>query len=529
MPLPSSWGIARMRILSVDQMRQVEEASVAAGVPTSALMENAGVAAARFCSSILRPTAGSRVLALVGPGNNGGDALVAARHLQRWGARVTAYLVSERPADDPNLAEAARRGVRLIPASGDTQGEALRAELDSCSLALDGVLGTGRARPLEGTIQEVMLALGRARRSGGAMATVALDVPTGMDADSGEVDPACPGADHTIALGYPKMGHYRFPGAEVRGELHIVDIGIPPGLDAGISTELLTDRLVAVGLPQRPTVSHKGTFGHTLAVAGSGRYVGAACLASEAAARVGSGLVTLASPECIYPQLAVKLTEVIQHPVFSDVEGRFHVDAAPSIREAASVCSAMVLGCGFGSSPTLVELVRQVLLQHPQPSIPVVVDADGLNNLAKIESWWEAISYPMVLTPHPGEMSTLAGIPVSEVQARREETALEMAACWGQTVVLKGAYTVIAASDGRCFISPFANPALASGGTGDVLAGMIAGLMAQGAGPVDAACCGVYLHAAVGEELRGAMGDAGVLASDMLPLLPGAMQKLRKS
>ncbi len=517
-----------MKILSVDQMRQVEEASVAAGVPVSTLMENAGLATARFCSSLLSPTAGSRVLALVGPGNNGGDALVAARHLHRWGARVTAYMVSERPADDPNLAEAARRGVRLVSASDDPDGAVLQSEQESCSLVLDGVLGTGRARPMEGVIQQVMLALGDARGSRRAMVTVALDVPTGMDADSGEVDPACPGADHTIAFGFPKMGHYRFPGAEVRGELHIADIGVPPGLDAGISAELLTEQLAAGGLPQRPTLSHKGTFGHTLVVAGSGRYIGAACLASEAAARVGSGLVTLASPECIYPQVAAKLTEVIQRPVLNDIEGRFHVDAAPSIREAAAVCSAMVLGCGLGSSPGLVQLVKQVLLQHPQPAIPAVVDADGLNNLAKIDNWWETVSYPVVLTPHPGEMATLAGIPVSQVQARREDIALEMAERWGQTVVLKGAYTVIAAPNGRCTISPFANPALASGGTGDVLAGMIAGLLAQGAEPVDAACCGVYLHAAVGEELRSAMGDAGVLASDMLPRLPGAMQKLRK-
>ena len=517
-----------MKILNVDQMRQVEEASVAAGVPVSTLMENAGLAVARFCSSVLSPTAGSRVLALVGPGNNGGDALVAAGHLSRWGARVTAYLLSGRATADPNLAEAGRRGAKLVSAADDPDGAALQAELDSCALVLDGVLGTGRARPLEGVIQEVMLALGRARGSLGSLTVVALDVPTGMDADSGEVDPACPGADHTIAFGYPKMGHYRFPGADVRGELHIVDIGIPPGLDADISTELLTEQLAAGALPQRPSVSHKGTFGHTLVVAGSGRYVGAACLASEAAVRAGSGLVTLASPECIYPQVAAKLTEVIQRPVVSDLEGRFHVDAAPSIREAASACSAMVLGCGFGSSPGLVELVKQVLLQQPQPSIPVVVDADGLNNLAKIDNWWEAVSYPMVLTPHPGEMATLSGIPVSEVQSRREDIALEMAERWGQTVVLKGAYTVIAAPDGRCIISPFANPALASGGTGDVLAGMIAGLMAQGAGPVEAACSGVYLHAAVGEELRRAMGDAGVLASDMLPRLPGAMQKLRR-
>ena len=521
-----SWGIAKMKIATVEQMRQVEAASAEAGVPASTLVENAGLEAARLCSALLTPTAGSGVLALVGPGNNGGDALVAARHLQRWGARVSAYIVSDRPVDDPNLAAAASRGVRLMTAADDPEGADLQAELGFCSMVLDGVLGTGRARPLEGTVQQVMLALGSARANR-SMVTVALDVPTGMDADTGEVDPACAGADHTIAFGYPKMGHYRFPGADKRGELHIVDIGVPPGLDADLHTELLTGSKAANCMPERPALSHKGTYGHTLVVAGSGSYVGAAYLAAEAAARAGSGLVSLASPDCIYAQLAAKLTEVIHRPAPSDAGGRFHVDASDWIRDAALSCNAMLVGCGLGSSPSLVEFIKRVLVQSPQPSMPVVVDADGLNNLAKVDSWWNSIPYPMVLTPHPGEMSTLAGIPVSQVQAHREDTALEMAERWGQTVVLKGAYTVIAAPGGRCFVSPYANPALASGGTGDVLAGMIAGLLAQGASPVDAACCGVYLHAMVGEELRKELGNAGVLASDLLPRLPGAMQKLR--
>ena len=237
--------------------------------------------------------------------------------------------------------------------------------------------------------------------------------------------------------------------------------------------------------------------------------------------------MTLASPECIYPYLASKLTEVIHNPVPADAEGGFSIDAAPLIKGALEGCDALLLGCGFGSSPALVELIKELLVQPPQPAVPVVIDADGLNNLARIDGWWKSINSQMVFTPHPGEMSTLTGVPTAHIQERREDAALEAAQRWNQTVVLKGAYTVIATPDAGCFISPFANPALASGGTGDVLAGMIAGLIAQGLPPADAACCGVYIHGAAGEVLRKTMGDAGVLATDLLPLLPETMQTIR--
>ncbi len=516
-----------MKIVTVDQMRRLEAASAAGGVSSDELMQHAGLAVAQLCVSLLGAIAGSKILVLVGPGNNGGDALVAARHLQRRGAEVVAFLVSSRPAHDENLASAESLGVRIISCSGDPYLSALEGFLFSSVLVIDGVLGTGRTRPLQGALQKAMLALGRARSMRNRVITLALDVPTGMDADTGATDAACAGADHTIAFGYPKLGHYRFPGSAERGDLHIVDIGIPRGLDNDIHTELLTPQRAADNLPERSPSSHKGTFGHTLVVAGSRRYVGAAYLASQGAARVGSGLVTLASPECIYPYLASKLTEVIHNPVPADAEGGFSIDAAPLIKGALEGCDALLLGCGFGSSPDLVELIKELLVQPPQPAVPVVIDADGLNNLARIDGWWKSITSQMVLTPHPGEMSTLTGVPTSHIQECREDAALEAAQRWNQTVVLKGAYTVIATPDAGLCISPFANPALASGGTGDVLAGMIAGLIAQGLPPADAACCGVYIHGAAGEALRKSMGDAGVLATDLLPLLPETMQTLR--
>ena len=517
-----------LKIVTVDQMRRLEEASAAEGVSTDTLMENAGLAAARECREILDPVAGSRVLVLAGPGNNGGDGLVAARHLQRWGALVTAYLVVPRPQDDPKLDLALERGVGAVCASDDPNLNVLEGQLAGSKLVIDAVLGTGRARPLDGVVREVLLRLSAARDRRPGLVVMALDLPSGMNADNGQVDPNCPQADVTVTFGYPKVGHFRFPGAAKLGRLEIVDIGVPNHLDRDIKLELLTGEWVRGTLPSRPLDAHKGTFGHVLVIAGSRNYVGAAYLASQGAARVGPGLVTLASPRSVYPLLASKPTEVIHLPLPDDGNGRFHADAAELVRENMHQYSCLLVGCGFGCSEGMVEFLRRLLLLGPQPSLPVVIDADGLNNLSEIEGWWQELKCPAVLTPHPGEMSTLTGLAISDIQADRTETAPEWAARWGKVVALKGAYTVIAAPDGTCRVSPFANPGLASGGTGDVLTGIIAGLMAQGLSPEEAACCGVYLHGAAGAAVHDELGDTGTLAGDLLSALPRTIKTVRE-
>ena len=515
-----------MKIVTVEQMGRIEEACASEGVSTDTLMENAGLAVANEARKELGAVAGARVLVLVGPGNNGGDGLVAARHLQRWGAVVTAYLVLPRPQADPKLDLALAGGLSTIAAADDVDLKSLDSELTRCRLALDALLGTGRARPLEGVVREVMLHLSAAKARRPELTLMALDVPTGMDADTGEIDQACPPADVTVTFGYPKAGHFRFPGAAKLGRLEVVGIGIPEHLARDIQLELLTGRWVKGRLPPRPSDSHKGTFGHALIVAGSRHYVGAAYLASQAAARVGPGLVTLASPRSIYPVLASKLTEVIHLPL-PDQDGMIHPDAAYLIRDDLHQYSSLLVGCGFGRSKGLVEFLRRLLLVEPRPSLPLVIDADGLNNLSEIEEWWRNLDSPTALTPHPGEMSTLTGMAASDIQAGRVETALEWSARWGKVVALKGAYTVIATPDGMCRVSPYANPALASGGTGDVLTGVIAGLMAQGLSPEEATCCGAYLHGAAGDAVREDQGDTGTLAGDLLPVLPRVIKAVR--
>ena len=516
-----------MKIVTVDQMQALEEASASAGTSTDTLMENAGLAAARLSREAAGGAAGVRVLVLVGPGNNGGDGLVAARHLRRWGAEVTVYLVRPRRPEDTRLRETAQAGVAVIDAAEDTQGRLLAGELSRARLVLDAVLGTGRARPLEGKVREAMLATAAAKAANPRMIVVALDVPTGMDADTGAVDPACPRADLTVTFGFPKTGHFQFPGAAYVGRLKVVDIGISRGLSRDVDLELLTGDWARDRLPARPSHSHKGTFGHALVVAGSPSYAGAAYLAAQAAARVGPGLVTLASPRGIYPILASKLTEVIHLPLPQDEDGRLQATAAGVIGRNLAQYSSVVVGCGFGRSPGLVQLLRGLLLEEPRPRAPVVIDADGLNNLAEVPGWWKDIDFPLVVTPHPGEMTTLTSVPTPEVQSRRVAVAREYAAKWNAVVALKGAHTVIASPDGVCRVSPFANPGLSSGGTGDVLTGIIGGLLAQGLSPGDATCCGVYVHGLAGEMARERLGDAGILAGDLISFLPTVVRDAR--
>jgi NAD(P)H-hydrate epimerase len=336
-------------------------------------------------------------------------------------------------------------------------------------------------------------------------------------------------ADLTVALGLPKAGLLAFPGAAHAGEIRVVDVGLPSGMEEEeeIDLELLTGELAGRLLPARPLNSHKGTFGHALVVAGSRNYVGAAYLASQAAVRAGAGLVTLASPRSVYSIAAGKLTEVIHLPLLEDGEGRVSARAVDSIRASLGRYNSLLVGCGLGWSQGTADFLERLLLEL-RPAVPVVIDADGLNNLSGLADWWRRLGGPVAVTPHPGEMATLTGTTTPEVQADRVESARQWASTWNVTVVLKGAHTVIAEPGGLVRVSPFANPGLASGGTGDVLAGIIAGMLAQGLSPADATCCGVYLHGRVAEDVRDRMGDAGTIASDLIERLPETMVRLRR-
>ena len=529
-----------MKIVTAAQMAAIERASEQIGVSTDELMENAGLAVASAARNSLGGVAGAGIVVLVGSGNNGADGLVAARHLRRWGGEVTAYLVAGRPENDPKMDLALNYGVIVVSGADDKKLTSLDRLLSRSRLVIDAVLGTGRARPLQGPVKNVMLRLGELRGESNRPRLIALDLPTGLNADTGEADPACPWVDSTLALGYPKAGLLSFPGAVRVGKLQVLDIGVPSDLleETEIDLELLTPGWVAARLPDRPLNSHKGTFGHALVVAGSRQYVGAAYLAAQAAVRTGAGLTTLWSPLSVYPIAAAKSDEVIHFPLPEDAEGRISAEAASLIHDSGRRYSAMAVGSGLGWSVGTSVFVERLLCAAKDSTggsetiawpLPTLIDADGLNNLSQLNDWPQRVAGPLVLTPHPGEMATLTGLPVNQIQQDRVAVARQWSARWNACVVLKGANTLIARPGGKVHVSPFANPVLASGGTGDVLSGVIVSLLAQGLPPGDAACCGVYLHALAAGSVAQRLGNAGAAASDLLDALPRAIDSLRYS
>ena len=517
-----------MKIVTSEQMRLIEERSEQAGVSTDRLMENAGLAVARSVRRRLGRVVGAHVVVLAGPGNNGGDGLVAARRLLAWGANVTVYLVRDRTGD-PNLDRVLKRGAPVVSADETDFSRRLEADLGGAQVVVDALLGTGRSRPLAGVVKTVLRALSRAKKERPALQLLAVDVPTGLDADTGRADPECVAADVTVALGYPKIGHYTGPGAGYCGCAEVVDIGVPPTLDAHVRLELMTGEWAGALLPDRPSGAHKGTFGRVLIVAGSRNYVGAARLAATAAARAGAGLVTLAVPESLRGEVASGEPEATYLSLPESSPGVHSPSAAGVVMDRVGGYDALLVGCGLGLEDGTVEMVERLLYGEARLP-PTVIDADALNVLARSQEpeWWERLPRPAVVTPHPGEMGRLADEPAAAVQRDRIGTARRSAEKWNKVVVLKGAHTVVASPEGDAAVSPFANPGLASAGTGDVLAGVIAGLLAQGLDLGEAAALGVYLHGLAGERVRREMGDAGMLAGDLLPALPRAIRDLRR-
>ena len=533
-----------LKVVTAAQMTALELEAERQGASLDSLMENAGLAVADYARRRLGATAGARVLVLVGPGNNGADGLVAARHLRRWGAEVTACLLTRRPDIDPKLDLARDYGVSILDLADGAGWADYDALLSRSHLVIDAILGTGRSRPLQGVVRESLLRVAAAREKGSRPLLLALDLPTGLNSDTGAVDDATPRMDATLALGFPKAGLLAFPGAARAGELATLDIGLPDGVGQDdLSLELLTSGWVGRRLPPRLLDSHKGTYGHLLVVAGSRNYVGAACLAVRAAHRAGAGLVTLATPQSVYPIVAAQLTETIHLPLPEDNEGRIRPDAARLVRDSLSRYDALAVGSGLGQSDGVAHFLEDLLLSDSSLQLPVLVDADGLNCLARLPDWWERCSGPLVLTPHPGEMATLTGLATAEVQRDRVTMARQWAAYWRAVLVLKGAFTAVAAPppeqwkvegemerygqpDGLVRLSPFANPGLASGGTGDVLTGIIGSLLAQGMAPFNAASCGVYLHGLAAESITSERGVTGLLASEVAEALPLVINRI---
>jgi hydroxyethylthiazole kinase-like uncharacterized protein yjeF len=514
-----------MHVVTVAEMRELEaQAEKQYGLSSHILMENAGKSAAEILAQYIRQEhsiEGLNVLFLIGPGNNGGDGLVVARYLQQWGAHVSLYRWKER--------DLIVHGREIPVWEMETT---LSASLLSAEYIIDAILGTGHSRPLPDDLRALLGRVRQQRENRPSLRVVAIDLPTGLNSDTGEIDPGTIPADITITLACPKQGFFFFPGRAYIGELFVGDIGLPPEMEQNLKTDMLTGPLVETLLPQRPLESNKGTYGKVMLFCGSPPYPGSAYLAGSAAGRIGAGLVTLAVTEQMLPIYASSFHEATFALLPEEQAGS--IERANSLLKHLEGYRALLLGPGLGQSSYIREVILQVLEhlraisddKRPQ----LIVDADGLNNLSALENWWSLLPSGTVITPHPGEMGRLChGLKVSGGNIDRLELARNKAKEWQVILVLKGACTIVTEPEGRTRLNWLANPALATAGTGDVLAGMVAGLLAQKVSPFDAASTAVYLHTAAAELVSADLGHTGLLASDLLPQIPRAIMKYCRS
>ncbi len=515
-----------MKIVTVSQMRAIEKEADAKGVSYAEMMENAGRGLAESIHALGQENGWDSVTGIVGSGNNGGDTLVALTWLSQAGWRTHAYLVNRKIAGDLLISTYLEAGGEMTQFANDTSLDGLHNFLEDTDVLLDGLLGTGIKLPLKTdaalVLQGVALILSDLEVP---PFIIAVDCPSGVDCDTGLCADETLPADITLTMAAVKQGLLSLPAFEYVGALELIEIGLPDDLKSwtAVEIEAADANQVAAFLPERTPASHKGTFGTAFVVAGSASYTGAALLAGKAAYRVGAGLVTLAIPEMLHAALAGHIPEATW-VLLPHEHGFISEDAVHPFLNNLDRATAILLGPGLGDKATTKIFIEQIL---PSIEIPAVFDADGLRHLSSIQDWHRILPVLSVLTPHPGEMSAMTGISRNEVQSQRTEVAGKYAKEWGHVVVLKGAFTVIASPDGRKTIIPVATPALARAGTGDVLAGLITGLRAQGVGAYEAAVAGAFIHAQAGLHAADIFGTtASVLASDVLDSIPDIIAEL---
>jgi hydroxyethylthiazole kinase-like uncharacterized protein yjeF len=514
-----------MKLLTAAEMQELDRRTIEeVGIPGIVLMENAGRGAVDHLCRRFGDLFPGPVLVLAGKGNNGGDGYVIARHLlnRSWQVRTVVLAQREAVAGDAavNLKALLNSGGEVVFAGEEgSLSQCLEAQTDR-RLIVDALFGTGLTSEVRGIYARAI-----EWANGTGIPILAVDIPSGIDATTGQVLGRCVRAALTVTFAFPKLGHVLYPGAGYVGELATVDIGIPLTLSSGASDRhQLVEAAEASGLlPERPPTGHKGTFGHLLVLAGSLGKTGAAAMTAEGGMRAGTGLVTVACPRAVQRVLEVKLTEIMTETLPGD-EGVLSPLAHEEITRLWASKDALALGPGLGQDSGTADLLRRLVRECP---LPLVLDADGLNALAPDPSvLLERTGPAAVLTPHPGEMARLIGGTVPEVEGDRVGTAREFSTRFRVVLVLKGARTVTAFPDGRVRINAGGNPGMASGGMGDVLTGLIGGLLAQGMAPEDAAVLGVYLHGRSGDRLLDHLGDAGMAATDLLTEIPKARKEL---
>ena len=494
-------------------MYSAECLAVERGLSFAELMENAG----RACSEIIFERYGiKKYLIISGKGKNGGDGFVCARILAEKGCDTTILLPCGRPVDDISI-----NNMNLVDGGRIYETADHGSLINEADVIIDALFGTG----FRGEPDEDISALINAVNSSGKP-VVSIDTPSGTECDTAEIHGACFKAELTVAISALKPIHIMKPSRSVCGEIAVADIGITASeleRSCDITKFILSDEDIRRSLPQRPEVSHKGTFGNALCILGSRNMPGAAKIASEGALRSGAGLVTLAFPDAAYNAIAPSIREQVMLPCPSGNEGTFSASAADTIIQKSKACTAALIGCGIGRNEETAALVKEIF---GRIEIPLIADADALNCIGTSSDMIKNAKSSVIITPHPAEMSRLTGKSVSQITDGPCEAAADFARENGCTVILKGANTVVCNSRAdRIYVNTSGNSGLAKGGSGDLLAGILVSLSAQGMEPFDAACAAVYIHGGCADEYAAYVSKAGMLPGDLISYLPGYLKK----
>lgn len=514
-----------MKVVTPAQMREIDSRTInRIGIPGAVLMENAALAVVEEITRSLGCVAGKNIVILAGKGNNGGDAFAAARHLYNKGAVLNVYILADRNSISGdariNLDILEHMDIYPIELTHDSQFDSLINNLRAADLVVDGIFGTGLKGEITGLAEKVIRSVNDEARQ-----VISIDIPSGVDGETGKIPGICVKAHKTVTFGLPKTGLIIHPGCEYTGELTVADISIPAkvinGLD--IRLNLIEQKHVSKLIPKRFDNSNKGDYGKILIVSGSTGMTGAGCLAAGAAFRTGAGLVYLGVPASLVSIYDSLLAESVTIPLEDNGNGYLTENCANQVLDRMKHISAAAVGPGMSLNADTCEVVYKII---ESSDIPLVLDADALNAVSKDTSILKKLKTEAVITPHPGEMSRLAGITIEDVQNNRIETAREFAARWKMVTVLKGSRTVVAVPDGTVYVNVTGNPGMATAGAGDVLTGVITGLIGQGVKPADAAVAGVYLHGLAGDIVAKMKGVHGLIAGDLVGSLPYAVRQV---
>jgi len=515
-----------MKIVSGEKMGEIDrEAMRTFGIPGIVLMENAGLQVVNLVNKICPAKKRGKILIFCGRGNNGGDGFVISRHLHRQGYNVETWALGhleEYKGDAALNYNILLKSGYAVNRVAEKNPFAAVGDLTTEDLIIDALLGTGLRRQVDGAVAEIISAINSSKAR-----VLSVDVPSGVSADTGEVMGVAVKADYTVTFALPKRGLLLFPGAEHCGVLLVADIGIPQQLlsQAEIKENLITGAYVSSHLPSRKLDGHKGSAGRVLILAGSPGMSGAAALAGEAALRAGAGLVYVGTAAQLRAVLEAKLKEVIVLGFPDDGRGHLTAQGIEEIVFWARGCQALALGPGLQGDKKTLSLIKKLA---GEISIPMVIDAGGLTALSCEPNLLEEVHPPFILTPHPGEMARLLGTDTVQVQKDRWGLAARQAVAWQVVLLLKGAYSVIATPEGEIYINPTGNPVLSTAGTGDLLTGLTAALVAQGLPADKAAVCGAYLHGLAADLLVAHKGARGFIAGDILEFFPAALEEIAR-